>query len=212
MAIICPTITATDQATYTKQLYEIKDVATRIHFDISDGIFSPVTLLTPQNIALPAGVSADIHVMHQKPNDIIETLIALRPQLIIFHVESDDLNSVLSHISNTGIKVGLALLQDTPASQIRPYIEKIDHVLIFSGNLGHFGGVVDLTLLSKIEQIKNWRAELEIGWDGGINAQTVKPLVVGGVDVLNVGGAIHNQPNPAEALKTLDELIHATHA
>ena len=212
MAVICPTITATDQTIFTKQLKEVQSITTRIHFDVSDGVFSPAKLIAPQNIALPDGVSADIHVMYQNPGDIIETLIAHRPQLIIFHIESEHIDDAIDHVSGTGIKVGLAVLQDTPASAIRPYIEKIDHVLIFSGDLGHFGGKVDLSLLSKIEEIKNWRAELEIGWDGGINSETIGALVVGGVDVLNVGGAIHNQPNPGDALRNLQDIAGSSNA
>ena len=38
----------------------------------------------------------------------------------------------------------MALLPTTPVSAITPALHMIDHVLIFSGDLGHYGGQADL--------------------------------------------------------------------
>src|SRR5690606_36219400 len=98
---------------------------------------------------------------------------------------------------------GVALLKDTPASAIEPYIDQIEHVLVFSGDLGYYGGKADLALLSKVTELKKMKPSLEIGWDGGINDHNASELVKGGVDVLNVGGFIQKATDPEDAYAIL---------
>ena len=63
-----------------------------------------------------------------------------------------------------------------------------------------------MSLLTKIREIKAINPKMEIGWDGGISTENVHKLVIGGVDVLNTGGAIHHDKNPSVAYDTLKAL------
>jgi pentose-5-phosphate-3-epimerase len=105
--------------------------------------------------------------------------------------------------------MGLALLPETNPEHVLDELEYLDHVLIFSGNLGHFGGAADLTLLRKVDKLKRYKPSLEIGWDGGANLDTVKQLSDGGVDVINVGGFIQLSENPKSAFEQLTSLIQS---
>jgi ribulose-phosphate 3-epimerase len=78
-------------------------------------------------------------------------------------------------------------------------------VLLFSGDLGHYGGHADLELLDKVARIKEINPKAEIGWDGGANESNVKQLADGGVDTITVGGAIQNSENPENTYATLVE-------
>lgn len=147
---------------------------------------------------------ADIHLMFQRPIEHLETLVSLRPNLVILHVEADgDITAMIRHLQECGIKAGVCLLQQTEVHSARDAIAQSDHVLIFSGSLGRFGGSVDLTQLEKITEIKQINPEVEIGWDGGANAQNAKQLSDAGVDVINVGGAIQRASEPDVAYATL---------
>lgn len=81
-----------------------------------------------------------------------------------------------------------------------------DQVLIFSGNLGQHGGIADLSLTSKVQDLKKIKSKIEIAWDGGINRNNIEELSKAGVDIFYVGGAIHNAENPAHELRLLQEL------
>ena len=105
------------------------------------------------------------------------------------------------------IRVGVALLPETSVEKIAPAIDDIDHVLIFSGDLGYFGGTAKLQLLDKVRALRALKPELEIGWDGGINSDNASKLVLGGIDVLNTGGAIHKAKNPEAAYDKLSNVI-----
>src|SRR5690606_29724349 len=103
-----------------------------------------------------------------------------------------------------GIAVGVALLAKTPVEVIEPALSEIDHVLVFSGSLGHFGGRANTHLLTKVLHLKQLKPSLEIGWDGGINDKNAAVLAAGGVDGLNTGASIHHAIAPRPASMTPD--------
>lgn len=207
-ATICPTITTDDLDTYSRQVELTLTYAHRIHIDLADGVFTRNKLTDVENVWWPGGVRADLHVMYEHPFDHQAALIALKPQLIIVHAESEgDFLAFAAECHQHGIEVGVALLPETPVDTIAPALDTIDHVLIFSGHLGHFGGHADMSLLGKVQQLRQLKPQVEIGWDGGINDMNVRALALGGVDVLNAGGYLHGALAPKTAyLKLLAEV------
>ncbi|MDB5164093.1 MAG: rpe, Ribulose-phosphate 3-epimerase [Candidatus Saccharibacteria bacterium] len=207
-AVVCPTITAETPAVYRQQMHDVASFARRLHIDLADGQLAPITLLDPMRIWWPAGIDVDVHIMYQDPAPAIEAVLPLHPDLIIIHAESQgNFFDLAAHIHQADVRVGVALLQDTPVENIVGALDYIDHVLVFSGELGHFGGHVDFHLLNKVEQLRKLKPHIEIAWDGGINAQNARRLALGGVQVLNVGGYIHKSRNPREAYHTLYSLV-----
>lgn len=208
MVTICPTVTTDDLDVYRLQIEQTVSYATRIHIDVSDGVFTPNKLINIKDIWWPGGVRADLHVMYRQPFDFTDELIALRPQLIIVHAEAEgNFLSFAEAAHNHGIEVGVALLPDTKVNALEPAVRHIDHVLIFSGKLGYFGGHADLKLLEKVKQIKILKPSIEIGWDGGVNDQNVRVLADGGIEVLNAGGYLHGAKDSAAAYETLKMLV-----
>lgn len=209
MTVVCPTITAKTKVDFKAQVDLISDFANRVHLDIADGFFAP-KLFAADKIWLPK-CTVDIHVMYECPGQIIETLINLKPHLIIIHYESDiDFNYVSEALRANNIKFGVAILQQTDTDVLEQFKNIIDHVLIFSGNLGYFGGNADLGLAQKAIDIKKLNPKIEIGWDGGINLSNAKILSDHHVDVLNVGGYIHRAKDPMKAYDEMVESIGAT--
>src|SRR3990167_2288802 len=207
MSIICQTVTALDEHTYRTQLERVTKFAERIHLDFGDQDFTSVDLLDINSAWRPEDKTIDLHLMFKDPGEVIDQAIRLEPSLIILQAEAEgNFRSLAERLRQADIKVGIALLPDTPVAVITPVLKIIDHVLIFSGNLGHFGGRANLSLLGKVSEIKEIRADIEIGWDGGINDQNARTLAVNGIDVLNVGGYIHHAPNPETAYTYLTHL------
>ena len=148
-ATICPTVTTDDPEVYRVQVEQTLKYAHRIHIDLSDGVFTN-RLIDIENVWWPGGVRADLHVMYERPFAHADALLALRPQLIIVHAEAEgSFRAFAVQAHHYGIEVGVALFPETPVDDIEPALDVIDHVLIFSGNLGHFGGHADLNLLDK---------------------------------------------------------------
>jgi ribulose-phosphate 3-epimerase len=204
MSVICPCVTAADAHAYREQMARVAPFATRVHIDFSDGKLAPAKLINPIQAYWPEGMLADLHLMIQNPAEHLETVISLKPNLVIIHAEAaGDLLGIMRQLRAVNIKTGVALLQQTDPDTTRDLIADADHVLIFSGDLGHFGGTADMTLLSKVAKIRAINANVEVGWDGGVGPDNVSQLSLGGVEVLDVGGHIQQAPDPQEAYATL---------
>ena len=208
MAIICPTVTAYDEYDYNEQLKALKPFAQNVHIDLMDGQFAPTQSPDLAHLWWPHEMTADIHLMYQKPMDYIDQLIKLKPRMVIIHNEADVHHmDFAARLHAAGIEAGLAVLRDTPIEYAHQVMHSFDHVLIFSGNLGYQGGsTADLGCLDKVKYVKEHHPEVEIGWDGGINQLNTKLLMDGGVDVLNVGGFIKNADDPEAAFNLLVSL------
>lgn len=203
-ASIVPTIDATTADEFRKQISLVSNFAVRLHIDVADGEMTPQALVPINDIWWPGGVRADVHVMYKRPMAHLPALIALSPQLVIMHAESEgDFAKASEALHSHGIEAGVALLPETPVTLIESGLAFIDHVLIFSGTLGSFGGTADLALLDKVKYLKRLKPQLEIGWDGGVNEQNVRGLAQAGVEVLNTGGFIHKAQDPHLAYATL---------
>jgi ribulose-phosphate 3-epimerase len=211
MPIICPTVLAATQDDYEKQIKKIANLGKRIQIDLTDGQFAKTKTIKAAETWWPAGFAADIHLMFKDPWPAAKGLGTKNPNLIIAHAESDaNFNDLHDFCRHRNIKFGLAILPETEPQLIDTVIKKTDHVLIFSGDLGSFGGHADLSLLDKVAYLKAKNPELEIGWDGGINNRNISELVFGGVDVLNVGGYIQNADDPEKAYDSLFRIAEET--
>jgi ribulose-phosphate 3-epimerase len=204
MSEIAPTILAETPDDYKAMVERIHGFAKRVHIDICDGEFAPTFTVGAAQVWWPQEWTVDIHAMVARPSEHLETLISLKPSMIIFHAEvQEDIVPVLQHLKKFGIKAGLALLRPTVPATIAPAINAADHVMIFSGELGKYGGVASLMQLEKVRLIKGIRQDVEIGWDGGVTIENAYSLAQGGIDVLNVGGTIAKAEDPGAMYTTL---------
>ncbi len=208
MAIICPTITAYEPHEYRAQMEQITPFAKRLHIDLMDGVFAPTKSPDLQHCWWPHEIEADIHLMYQEPEKYLNQLIRLKPHMVVIHNEAHVHHmDFAARLHKEGIKVGLAILCDTPIEYAYQIMHSFDHVLVFSGHLGYHGGEADLGLLDKVRKIREHHPDVEIGWDGGINDQNVRQLVEAGVEVLNTGGFIQKSSSPATAYAKLESDI-----
>jgi ribulose-phosphate 3-epimerase len=204
MSVIAPAILAETPDDYKAQVERLHTFTKRVHIDISDGEFAPTFTVGAAQVWWPQEWLVDIHAMVARPSEHLETLVSLKPHMIIFHAEVDeDIVSVLQHVKKFGIKAGLALLRPTVPSTVDAAIQEADHVMIFSGDLGKYGGTASLMQLEKVRLIRNIHGDVEIGWDGGVNIENAYSLSQGGVDVLNVGGTIAKADDPEATYKAL---------
>jgi ribulose-phosphate 3-epimerase len=208
MAVICPTVTAYDTHEYRRQLELVEKFAGRVHIDLMDGQFTPNVSPDLAHVWWPDNVTIDVHLMYQNPGNYIDQLIKLKPNLVVIHIEaSGDHRGLANKLQAAGIKAGIAILQQTSVEVAEELLPDFDHAMVYSGNLGEHGGTADLGLLDKVRELRDKFSSIEISWDGGINDQNAKQLAEAGVDVLNVGGFIHNADDPAAAYKNLTNIL-----
>lgn len=209
MAKIVPTLMAETVDQLQESIARLQPFATRVHIDVSDGEFAPRFLLPPGQLSWPQGWRVDIHAMVARPSEYMAQFIQLKPSLVVLHAEaSEDIVPHMQALKQAGIQAGVGLLKTTVPSTVALAISEADHVMIFSGDLGKFGGTASMMQLEKIRLIRKINPDVEIGWDGGIKLDNAYTLTQGGVDALNVGGAITNAADPASMYVELEKEIN----
>jgi len=204
MGVIAPAVLAESPDDYKAQIERIASFTQRVHIDISDGEFAPTFTVNEAQVWWPQEWIVDIHAMVARPSDHLETLVSLKPHMIIFHAEvNEDIIPTLQHVKKFGIKAGVALLRSTVPNSVSAAIAEADHVMIFSGDLGKYGGTANMMQLEKVRLIRNINQSVEIGWDGGVTVANSYGIAQGGVDVLNVGGTIAKADDPKTVYATL---------
>lgn len=201
---IVPTILTDNKQDYRAQVEKINVFTRRVQIDVTDGVFAPTETLDVTNIWWPKNWEADLHLMVAKPSEHLDTVLKLNPSLCILHAEvNEDLLPCFQTLKEAGIRTGLALIPSTYPGNVKPYIDAVDHVLIFAGQLGVQGAPADMMQMEKIPLVRNMKPELEIGWDGGANITNVRALAHADLDVINVGSAISQAPDAAAAFQEL---------
>lgn len=210
MSVIAPAVLAENADQYKQTIDKIQPFANRIHVDVSDGEFAPTFTVGFNELWWPEGWEVDIHAMVARPAEHLQTLVQLKPSMVIFHAEADteQLPSVLATLKQYNIKAGISLLRPTVPASVTNLIQQADHVMVFTGDLGKYGGTANLMQLEKVRLIKQINPEAEIGWDGGVNLDNAYTLTQGGVNVLNVGGAIQKAMDAETAYKQLVDEIN----
>jgi ribulose-phosphate 3-epimerase len=203
-AQIAPAVLAETTDQFKQIMEKIHQLADRVHIDIADGEFAPTFTIGPTEAWWPEGWHADIHAMVARPSEYVDQLIALRADLFFFHAEVlEVLLPTIQKVKAAGMKAGIALQRRTVPSTVAALIQAVDHVMIFSGDLGHYGGTASLMQLEKVKLIRAIKPDVEIGWDGGVTLDNAFGLTQGGVEVLNIGGTIEKSADPAATYNAL---------
>lgn len=204
MPVVVPTITTADANAFRMNLARFSQFSKRIQVDASDGSFAPTTLVPLTDMEFPPDLKIDLHIMSARPSEHLSQILALRPSLCILHAEVDDnLAGLFAELKNAGIKTGIALIKTTYPGRVQNLISEADHAMIFAGELGRQGGIVDMMQTEKVALIRAIKPEIEVGWDGGINLSNIRAITHAGVDVLNVGSAITQSEDPAAMYQSL---------
>ncbi len=204
ISIIAPTILTKNPTEFKEIVQKYHPFVKRAHIDISDGTLCPEVTVNETACWWPKGWQVDIHMMTANPAAHVDNLIKLHPNLAIFHAEAkDNLLPIFDTLKQNGIKVGVAIVKGVYPPSIKAILEAADHALIFSGEMGKYGGTADLLLLEKVPLIEEIHRSIEIGWDGGVNMDNLRQIVHGGVTAINVGSAIAKAQDPQKVYQAM---------
>ena len=215
MNILSPSILSAD---FTKLGEEIETIdnagAEYIHVDVMDGMFVPsISYGMPviKSIRKSTGKVFDVHLMISEPIRYIADFAASGADMSTVHVEAcSDVVATIEKIREYKLKVGITLNPDTPVSAIKPYLNRVDMVLIMSVNPG-FGGQKFITSsVDKIKEVKRLRDELNLSYDievdGGINIDNLATVLEAGANVIVAGSAIF-RGDAAENVKKFKSIM-----
>jgi len=209
---IVPAILTDDPKALETMLRQTETFTSYAQLDIMDGQFVPSQSITCEHIAkLTIKLDWEAHLMVLHPESHLEDFKRAGTKKIVFHYEATDSPSeVISLVRNIGLEVGLAVNPETPVSAILPLASKIDGVLFLAVNPGFYGSKFIPEVLDKIREFRKAQPNMEIGIDGGIKESNISQIARSGVDVICVGSAILQQPQPGESYRHLLALAEAS--
>ncbi|MEE9379070.1 MAG: ribulose-phosphate 3-epimerase [Candidatus Lokiarchaeia archaeon] len=179
-----------------------------IHVDVMDGKFVNNTnnnLSVFKTLKETYDIPIIAHLMVINPFDYIKKIVNFI-DIFLFHFEinSDKIN-IIEEIRKENKRVGFAINPETPISEIIPFLEKIDLVLIMSVNPGWSGQKFIPNTIIKVNRLANYKKKhnFMIDIDGGINPTNAKLL--NNTDILSSASTILEAKDPNKIIKLLKE-------
>ena len=216
--IIAPSLLAGNHAAFGRDAVRIsKSGADRLHLDIMDGHFVPNISFGPQVVKAIRPLTKiffDVHLMCSRPEILLEPFADAGADEIIIHVElGEQVGPLIWKIKNLGRKVGLAVNPLTAISEVEPFLDKIDLLLVMTVNPGFGGQEFMHETLPKIQQAEACRREKQLRYqisvDGGINFQTAAECARAGANTFVAGTSLLGARSLKVAVNRMRKIVQA---
>ena len=205
---ISPSILSADFSNLREEIKSVEEAgADEIHLDIMDGHFVPNITIGPviiRAIKRITDLPLSAHFMLTYPEKYVEEFINAGCSAISFHIEAEgDPISIIEKIHKNNAKAGLVINPDTQIIAIKPYLDRIDFVLVMSVHPGFAAQKFIVDVIQKIKEIRNLAPELDIAVDGGINDKTVDSVIEAGANIIISALYIFSSRDRKYAIKRL---------
>ncbi len=166
-----------------------------LHCDVMDGVFVNNLAMGPyvlEAISKATSIPLDIHLATVDVPKYIDMYSYLKPEFMSFHIEaSKNVDADIERIRKKGIKVSLAISPETSIESIKPYLKRIDMVLMMTVNPGFAGQKFNYSVLNKIDELNEYMKSFDkkpvIEVDGCINKNTILELKNRNIDTYVLG-------------------------
>ena len=181
-----------------------------IHVDVMDNQFVPNLTIGPpvvKSLRSKTEKFMDVHMMVIEPEKLVEPFAQAGADNITFHIEAtNDPDGIIELIKSCGSKVGVSIKPKTPLTEIFPFLQKVDVVLVMSVEPGFGGQGYIPGSNERISEIKSFLNEncldrVLIEVDGGVKLHNAKEVIDAGADVLVAGSEVFKSADPVQIIK-----------
>lgn len=179
------------------ELKRIEGHADILHVDVADGHFAPALLFFPDLVARMRKASAlPIHVHLMVADgvlcDQVDQFAEAGADLISIHAENAAVaDEALARIAGHGIASGVVLRVETPVTEARPFLDRVDFLTLLGTAIGVKGQGLDSTATDRLREAGRMIAgsgrRIVLAADGGIRDNTVPLLRAAGAETVVMG-------------------------
>ena len=211
---LAPSILSADPTSLLQTVRLVEDLgADLIHVDIMDGHYVPNLTFGPGLVSAlkkKTSLPLDVHLMVNDPSRLVPLFLKAGADWISIHLEaSTHLQADLQQIKDAGKKAGLALNPGTSLLLLNEILPELDFVLLMCVNPGWGSQALLPACPEKIRRMSRWlkgqNLDIPLAVDGGVKVENIEGLVRDGADVLVVGSAVFNSPDPGEAFRKIKQ-------
>jgi len=149
-------------------------------------------------------LSLEAHLLVDRPEKYIRPLADSGFKRLIAHLEANDPRRFLEEARYESVEVGIAIDGPTEFTEIEPFLEEVDCVLVMMYEAGFSGQPFQSENLEKIKTIRRNLPDLPIEVEGGMSEKTAKLVVEAGATRLVSTSYIFRDPaGVAQAIETL---------
>lgn len=206
---IIPAILSDDFGDFLSKLRQAESFADYVQVDLMDGVFVPTRSFPPEKLStVRTPLALEVHLMVQRPGEVMETLSNDSLRTVLFHVESEvDHLEFIHRMKARGLAVGLAVKPETGIDRFRDLVQHVDILLFLTVDPCCYGNPFKPEVLDKVAEARKLFPHTTISVDGGVTLERLPMFMDLGVDYACVGSKIFLDGAPEDNYRTFMEKV-----
>lgn len=197
------------------QVTKLGDYSGWIQIDILDGTLNRFSAFSDPDalgLLLPKN-PIELHLMVSDPllhmKEWQRVLTPTQSKRAIWHIEAMvDHGGLIEYCLNNNWECGLAIGPNTKIEALRPYLDRVNEILVLGVHPGQSGQQLIPKTLDTVRALKlHPDRQFVIGFDGGINGQNILDVKAAGVERFCLASAIFKAVSPTNTIGHLSQKL-----
>lgn len=208
---VLPAVLARTSRQLRRQWHLAGEYGSMVHLDISDGTLVPGRTVGSAVLRqLDRRVPVELHCMTTRPDRWLGTMLHLRTQRVILHVEvGAQLKTYMAFVRSHRFQLSVAINPQTPLRRLWPWLSQVDAVQVMGVQPGRFGAPWQRLTIARIRAIHQRRPRLPISCDGGMTPATIPLVRRAGATTVITGSYLQEHEDPDRAWQELRRSVRA---
>lgn len=209
MIEVIPAILVKTAQEFERMVRRLEGHTAWAHIDIIDGEFAPNTTIKgyEELLAIETPLRFEVHLMVQKPADVLPHWYPTKAERYIIHAESEgDHGAIITDITEHGKQGVLAFNPETDADRFEALFPHCHHVQFMTVHPGFYGSPFVESSVEKIADFHMRHAGVPIAVDGGITPEIAPKVITAGATILVSGSYITHSEDISKAIEILQNI------